>query len=100
MTKMVNAIENRPTPYPKPVFISAKMKIKLKNESAMICPAMMFAKSRIISENGFVIIQGEVIRPERECTEDLLIGFKAHIEQPIDWQQNKDQIQHHDQGGT
>ena len=52
--KTVNIIDPTETAYPVDTLMFPKIKIKLKNPNAIMCPAAILAKSRTISTNGLV----------------------------------------------
>jgi hypothetical protein len=45
-------------------------------------------------EDMRVVAEGELMRPEAQPAGDLEIGLEAHVHQPVDRQEQDDQIDH------
>jgi hypothetical protein len=45
----------------------------------------------LIGEDAHVIGDGRLVRPQRHGRDDLAIGLEAHVDEPVDRQQQEDQ---------
>ena len=50
-----------------------------------------------IGENDLVVFEGEAVRPQGEATEDLVGRLERHVQQPVDRQQQKDDVDRRNQ---
>jgi hypothetical protein len=51
-----------------------------------------------IGEDDPVVVEREVVRPQREAAEDLVGRLERHVQEPIERQQQEDDIDRRDQG--
>eukprot|EP00581_Thalassiosira_minuscula_P036642 CAMPEP_0184468032 /NCGR_PEP_ID=MMETSP0740-20130409/76218_1 /TAXON_ID=385413 /ORGANISM="Thalassiosira miniscula, Strain CCMP1093" /LENGTH=144 /DNA_ID=CAMNT_0026843529 /DNA_START=184 /DNA_END=615 /DNA_ORIENTATION=- len=43
-----------------------------------------------------IVVESQITRPQGKAVEDLCVGLEAHVQQPVDRQQQEQQIERHD----
>jgi hypothetical protein len=54
----------------------------------------------LVGEDQGIVGDGRPVRPQRHRRDDLLVGLEAHIDQPVDRQQQEDQKQREDEAAA
>ena len=54
----------------------------------------------LVGEDALVVLQRRRMRPQRHRRDDLGIGLEAHVDEPVDRQQQEDQEQPHDEAAA